>query len=79
MIAARRLAAILVADVGVREHRDGRSEHRAKGSFAAKQSPAGLAQGGPPRPRWPDPERTLVASDQWRGSVDSKCGAVTLG
>ena len=28
MIAARRLAAILVADVGVREHRDGRSDTR---------------------------------------------------
>ena len=33
---ARRLA----ADVGVREHRDGMSENRAKGGFAPKQSPA---------------------------------------
>ena len=29
MTAARRLAAILAADVGVREHRDGTSENRA--------------------------------------------------
>ncbi len=29
MTAARRLAAILVADVGVREHRDGTSENPA--------------------------------------------------
>ena len=33
MTAARRLAAILAADVGVREHRDGTSENRANGSF----------------------------------------------
>ena len=33
MTAARRLAAILAADVGVREHRDGASENRANGSF----------------------------------------------
>ena len=39
MTAARRLAAILAADVGVREHRDGTSENRANGSFPPKQSP----------------------------------------
>jgi hypothetical protein len=33
----RRLAVILVADVGVREHRDGTSENRANGSFPPKQ------------------------------------------
>ena len=38
MTAARRLAAILAADVGVREHRDGTSENRANGSFPPKQS-----------------------------------------
>jgi hypothetical protein len=32
MTAARRLAAILAADVGVREHRDGTSENHANGS-----------------------------------------------
>jgi hypothetical protein len=31
MTAARRLAAILAADVDVREHRDGTSENHAKG------------------------------------------------
>ena len=30
---ARRLAAILAADIGVREHRDGTSENRASGSL----------------------------------------------
>jgi hypothetical protein len=55
MTAARRLAAVLAADVGVREHRDGTSENRANGSFPPKQSaaqsrkrayktPAGLAR-----------------------------------
>ena len=39
-VSARRLAAILAADVGVREHRDGTSENRANGSFPPKQSPA---------------------------------------
>ena len=33
MTAARRLAAILAADVGVREHRDGTSENRANGTL----------------------------------------------
>ena len=33
MTAARRLAAILAADVGMREHRDGTSENRAKGGL----------------------------------------------
>jgi hypothetical protein len=33
MTVTRRLAAILAADVGVREHRDGTSEDRANGSF----------------------------------------------
>jgi hypothetical protein len=32
MTAIRRLAAILAADVNVREHRDGASENRANGS-----------------------------------------------
>jgi hypothetical protein len=32
MRAARRLAGILIADVGVREHRDGTPEKRANGS-----------------------------------------------
>jgi hypothetical protein len=36
MTAARRL----VADVGVREHRDGTSENRANGIFSPKESPA---------------------------------------
>ena len=36
MIATRRLAAILAADVGVREHRDGTSENRANGSPARR-------------------------------------------
>ena len=40
MTAARRFAAILVADVGVREHRGGASENRANGSCPPKQSPA---------------------------------------
>jgi hypothetical protein len=40
MTAARRLAAILAADVGVREHRDGASENRANGSLSRKRSPA---------------------------------------
>ena len=39
MTDARRLAAILAADVGVREHRDGTSENRANGNFPPKQSP----------------------------------------
>jgi hypothetical protein len=33
-------AAIFVAGVGVREHRDGTSENHANGSFPSKQSPA---------------------------------------
>jgi hypothetical protein len=40
MTAARRLAAILAADIGVREHQDGRSEHRANGTSPPKQSAA---------------------------------------
>jgi hypothetical protein len=39
MTAARRLAAILSADVGAREHRIGTSENRANDSFPPKQSP----------------------------------------
>jgi hypothetical protein len=39
MTAARHLAAILAADVGVREHRDGTSENHANGCFPPKQSP----------------------------------------
>jgi hypothetical protein len=36
MTAASRLVAILAADVGVREHRDGTSENRADGGFPPK-------------------------------------------
>jgi hypothetical protein len=36
MTSARRLAAILAADVCVREHRDGMSEYRANISFPPK-------------------------------------------
>ena len=50
MTAARRLAAILAADVGVREHRDGRSENRANGSFTSGNRPGHLA-GLPTRSR----------------------------
>jgi hypothetical protein len=39
MTATHRLAAILAADAGVREHRDRRSENRANGSFLQKRSP----------------------------------------
>ena len=56
MTAARRLAAILAADVGVREHRDGTSDNRANSSFpqsshrnhaGACKTPQGLrGQGG---------------------------------
>ena len=81
MTAARRLAALLAADVGCAEHREGRSENRANGSFPPKRSlrtyagGLGDAPGGALRP---DPERTLVASDRmarmgkvevWRGDV----------
>jgi hypothetical protein len=40
MTATHRLAAILAADIGVREHRGGTSENRANHSFPRKQSPA---------------------------------------
>jgi len=51
MTAARRLAAILAAGVGVREHRDGMSEYHAKGSFTpgnprGPQAGYGAARGG---------------------------------
>jgi hypothetical protein len=36
----RRLAAILAADVRMREHRDGTSENRANGSFPPRHSSA---------------------------------------
>ena len=44
MTAARRLAAILAADVGVREHRDGASENRANGC-STPGSPGGPRAG----------------------------------
>jgi hypothetical protein len=40
MTAARRLAAIRAADVGVREHRDGTPENRRQRQLPPKQSPA---------------------------------------
>jgi hypothetical protein len=40
MSETRKLAAILAADVGVSEHRDGASENRANGSLSRKRSPA---------------------------------------
>ena len=44
MTAARRLAAILAAGVGVREHRDGTSENRANGRFPPRQSQSSHAK-----------------------------------
>ena len=40
MTAARRLAAIFAADVGLREHREGTPESRVDSGFPPKQSPA---------------------------------------
>ena len=62
MTAARRLAAILAADVGVREHRDGTSENRANGCFLQGDHQCSharrLVQGNGPqvrRHRWLEP------------------------
>ena len=49
MTAARRLAAILAADVGVREHRDGTSETAP--TAASHRKSAGESGGLSPRPR----------------------------
>ena len=57
---ARRLTAILPADVGLREHRDGTSENRANGSFPPKQSPAESRKGGWIPTRSATPSTALV-------------------